>query len=111
MPSVSTSPEGASMSQSIAMQMTYNRNWSVPRDQLPDDVLIASVLDDPVFADMLTLCLHFGTVRVRDIFNQMIQNDELNRVSRLHSERMISNIEEGFARAERCVARQYKAAA
>ena len=95
----------------IALQMTHNRNWSVPRDLLPDDVLIASVLDDPVFADMVKLCLHFGVGRIRDILKQMIQNDELNRVSRRHSERMISNIEEGFARAEGCIARQYKAAA
>ena len=96
------------MSQSIASQMTYNRNWSVPRDQLPDAVLIASVIDDPVFADMVKICLHFGVERVRDIFTRMVQDGELNRVSILHCERMISNIEEGFARANQSIVGQYR---
>ena len=84
-----------------ALKLEFNRTWSVPRDKVPDDAAIAAVLARPTFNDMMMICWTFGIGRVRAILEEMQQTGDIGRFAEAISERMITNIEKGFALAHR----------
>jgi hypothetical protein len=81
------------------LRLEFNRTWSVPRDKVPDDVIIAAVLARPTFDDMLEICWTFGIGRVRAILDEMRESGDIGRFAAEISGRMINNIEKGFALA------------
>ncbi|GEO39384.1 hypothetical protein GGE65_003354 [Skermanella aerolata] len=84
-----------------ALKLEFNRTWSVPRDKVPDDAAIAAVLARPTFNDMMMICWTFGIGRVRAILEEMQQTGDVGRFAAAISGRMITNIEKGFALANR----------
>ncbi len=79
--------------------LSYSRIWSSPVTGADDRVLIASVLAEPTFGDVLACCRHYGIAKVKGIFDSMLGTDELGEMTQLSLIRMLSNIEIGFARA------------
>lgn len=80
-------------------QLSYSRVWSSPATGVDDRVLIASVLAEPTFGDVLACCRHYGIAKVKGVFDNMLGTDELGETTQLSLIRMLSNIEIGFARA------------
>lgn len=79
--------------------LSYSRVWSSPATGVDDRVLIASVLAEPTFGDVLACCRHYGLDKVKRVFDSMLGTDELGELTQLSLIRMLSNIEIGFARA------------
>lgn len=79
-------------------ELSYSRIWSSPASGVSDRVLIASVLSEPTFADVLACCRHYGVQSVKRVFSAMLGTDEINELTQLSLIRMLSNIEIGFAR-------------
>ena len=80
-------------------KLSYNRVWSSPVSGVNDTVLIAGVLAEPTFDDVLACCRHYGVARVREVFSSMLGTDELAPLVQQSVSRMLANIEIGFARA------------
>jgi len=80
-------------------ELSYSRIWSSPITGVNDTVLIASVLAEPTFDDVLTCCRHYGVARVREVYTSMLGTDEMGRLVQKSVGRMLANIEIGFARA------------
>jgi hypothetical protein len=85
----------------MPVKLKFNRTWSVPQDEVADDIVIAAVPARPSFDDMLETCRPFGTGRVRAIFEDMRRDGELGRFASEISGWMPANIERGFAKANR----------
>jgi hypothetical protein len=79
--------------------LSYSRVWSSPVSGVDDTVLIASVLAEPTFDDVLACCRHYGVSRVRQVFNAMLRTGEMPSIVQKSVGRMLTNIEIGFARA------------
>ena len=87
--------------------LEYNRTWSVPSGDVPDDVVIANVLVQPTFADMQTVCMRFGCDRVKGILDRLVQEQEIGRIAALNSVRMVRTIGKGLKRAHGHIARRH----
>jgi len=90
--------------------LEYNRTWSVPTGSIPDVVVIANVLVQPTFDDMQTVCMRFGSERVRAILDRLVQDGEIGRIATLNATRMIRNISKGLERAQGHIARGHDTA-
>ncbi|AXQ27482.1 hypothetical protein D0B54_01745 [Solimonas sp. K1W22B-7] len=82
-----------------APELTFNRIWSTPPEALPETTLIASVLAQPTFDDVLGLALHYGLPKVRQIFLTMVAAGDLEGWALKESARTLANVEDGFIRA------------
>ena len=71
--------------------LEFNRLWSVPSGDVPDDTLIAAVLERPTPNDMRTICLHYGCDRVDDVLRELVQADEIGKYARQISGRMVAD--------------------
>lgn len=80
-------------------ELSFNRIWSSPPETLPEDTLIASVLTQPAFEDVLRLSLHYGLPKVRKVFQEMVASGDLQGWSLKESARTLANVEIGLARA------------
>ncbi|GEM_PF-2171221 len=80
-------------------QLSYSRSWSSPVTGVGDRTLIASVLAEPTFGDVLKCARHYGLDRVRDVYGRMLEQGDLKPWAAIESGRILSNIEIGFARA------------
>lgn len=80
-------------------KLSYSRIWSSPITGGNDTVLIASVLAEPTFPDVLACCQHYGVERVRGVFVSMLGTGEMGQLVQKSVGRMLANIEIGFARA------------
>jgi hypothetical protein len=49
----------------MSVKLKFNRTWSVPQDEVADDIVIAAVPARSSFDDMLETCQPFGTGRIR----------------------------------------------
>lgn len=62
-----------------------------------DELLITKVLERSLFQDILTLCLHYGALKVNSVlYSSTLKEDEFLMKSLT---RMLSNIQKGIARA------------
>jgi len=69
-------------------------DWSNP--QLSDELLIARVLDQHRFEDMVRVCAHFGVPKVRRVFRQRV----FEPMPRASVSRMLGNIAKGLKLAQ-----------
>lgn len=80
-------------------ELSFNRIWSAAPEALPETTLIASVLAQPSFEDVLRLVLHYGLPKVRKVFQTMASAGDLQDWSLKESARTLANVEIGLARA------------
>lgn len=79
--------------------MTRTRIWSAPIDAVDDRTLIASVLAEPTFDDLLSSVLHYGLQAVRATYRRMLDAGHFEPWAQQEAARILDNIEIGFARA------------
>lgn len=80
-------------------ELSIPRFWSAPRTGVDDTTLIAGVLAEPVFDDLLRCVRHYGTAAVRAVYERMLDAGDLAPWARQEADRMLRNIEIGLARA------------
>lgn len=80
-------------------ELHHPRIWSSPVTGVDDHTLIASVLAEPTFDDLLRCVLHYGLEKVRSVYRRMLASDHFEPWAQQEAARMLDNIEIGFARA------------
>ncbi len=78
------------------LMLSFDRTWSVPSGDVPDELVIANVLARPTLDDLTTVCMRYGCARVRDLLGLTERNDEIGRYARVAARRMLGNIEAGL---------------
>ena len=71
----------------------YVDDWSNP--EMPEDALIAAVIERELFEDVCLVCLHFGFDRVESIYARLVADKSLSEVTS-SIPRMLENIKRGF---------------
>jgi hypothetical protein len=79
--------------------LSHNRAWSRPTSGVDDDTLIALVISNPNFPDLLACAKHFGIERIRAVYRKMLDGFHLRPSVAEEAGRMLENIEIGFRRA------------
>ena len=82
------------LAKSVDMGLVGAYDWSNP--QLSDELLIARVLDQHRFEDMVRVCAHFGVSKVRRVFRQRVYEP----MPRASVSRMLGNIAKGLKLAQ-----------
>jgi hypothetical protein len=80
-------------------KLQFNRAWSRPSGDIDPQTTIAQVLARPTFRDLLACAKHYGTARVRAVYENMAGTMQLPPGAVIDSGRMLNNIEIGRARA------------
>ena len=76
-----------------ALGLRFPYDWSNP--DMPDDALIAAVIERELFEDVCVVCLHFGFDRVESIYARLVAGKSLSEVTS-SIPRMLENIKRGF---------------
>ena len=79
---------------SVQLGLAGAYSWSNP--ELSDELLIAKVLDQHRFEDMVRVCAHFGLPKVRRVFRQRVYEP----MPRASVSRMLGNIAKGLKLAQ-----------
>lgn len=82
-------------------QLTYSRTWSAPSKQLPWETVVASVLADPKWQDVVEISLVYGVERVRQVLHDMALHQDIHeRLVNLLSD-ALDDIDEGFRKVQK----------
>lgn len=82
---------GCRKSKTLGLRFPYD--WSNP--EMPEDALIAAVIERELFEDVCLVCLHFGFDRVESIYARLVADKSLSEVTS-SIPRMLENIKRGF---------------
>lgn len=82
-------------------KLEFNRTWSAPGKKFTPSQIIAQVLAEPTFNDILTCAVHYGLDDVRAAYDEMLRRDELDGLAAAICCRALRNIEIGFLRANK----------
>lgn len=78
-----------------ALGLSLPYDWSNP--EIPDDALIAGVLQREVFRDVCIVCMHYGIEKTQSVYDEMVVDGTIGAdLSQIP--RMLKNIQVGFAR-------------
>jgi len=80
---------------SVQLGLAGAYSWSNPQPR--DELLIAKVLDQHRFEDMVRVCAHFGVPKVRRVFRQRVYEP----MPRASVSRMLGNIAKGLKLAQK----------
>jgi len=80
---------------SVQLGLAGAYSWSNPQPR--DELLIAKVLEQHRFEDMVRVCVHFGVPKVRRVFRQRVYEP----MPRASVSRMLGNIAKGLKLAQR----------